>query len=891
MRIIRCHIENFGRLSDFSYDFSAGCNIICEENGWGKSTLAAFIRVMLYGFCNETKRDALENERKRYKPWQKGTYGGELAFEAGGTGYLVRRVFGAKSAEDEFLLTRLDTNLPCEDFSAQLGEELFHIDAESFARTVFLSQNDCESHTTDSINAKIGNLAENTDDLNNYETADKRIGELLNAMTPSRKTGSFNRLNSRITQLTAEIRKGQELEATMREVAARKKACEQEREQCAAEQKQLQEKQNELGVYKDLKAKHDMYVRLLQESDRRKEEQKAAEDAFHGVIPQEDELNRMLRTVHEAEKLRGTMDVCRLTPEENAALERLRACFEGHVLPEDEAQRYITQAQEYDTVKAEVLRRQLSEGEKERLEQLAAQYGEHPADLSQTAQIREVFRDYRDKKHDMDMRKTALRTAEAMTGRQRDAQQKAGKTKRRGQILFFAGVLVLLAGVLLLLLEQTPGAAGMLIAVGIVVAGIVMGAAGAFVARGAKAGAAAQPEDVLTPQRQELAAVREEVCGLEEELEAFCESLGFSFQEDDFVSHVVRLQRDMQDYGTLLAKRNRLLESGLPERLKEMRSSLERFIASYGAAGAGGSYLAAVNNIRQEADTYERLRTKAQHYAKQEEIYLAKTAEIRKYMEAQRLEQGSDPEETLGALSVRLQELNGKRQEAQRAQEALEQFAGQTDVERLSSLRQPETEQSMEELSKRQEQLTARTEELFGQIQSYSGRLLQLEEAWEELREQEAELAQLKEQAETDSRTYALLKTTRELLETAKSAFTAKYTEPIMSGFRKYYRLLSGQGGEALQMDANTRLHVIEQNLPREVAALSPGRQDLIGVCMRMALVEAMYQSEKPFLVMDDPFVNLDEERMRGGMAFLGEVSKEYQIIYFTCHTSRSLQQ
>ena len=71
MKLIKCHIENFGKLSDFTYDFTDGCNTVCEENGWGKSTLAAFLRVMLFGFRNEGKRDPLENERKRYSPWQR----------------------------------------------------------------------------------------------------------------------------------------------------------------------------------------------------------------------------------------------------------------------------------------------------------------------------------------------------------------------------------------------------------------------------------------------------------------------------------------------------------------------------------------------------------------------------------------------------------------------------------------------------------------------------------------------------------------------------------------------------------------------------------------------------------------------------------------------------
>ncbi|MCR5425630.1 MAG: AAA family ATPase, partial [Lachnospiraceae bacterium] len=92
MKLISCHIENFGRLSDYSLSFAEGLHTICRENGWGKSTLAVFLRVMLYGFENEGKRSTEENERKRFRPWQKGTYGGTLTFEAGGRTYEVTEV-------------------------------------------------------------------------------------------------------------------------------------------------------------------------------------------------------------------------------------------------------------------------------------------------------------------------------------------------------------------------------------------------------------------------------------------------------------------------------------------------------------------------------------------------------------------------------------------------------------------------------------------------------------------------------------------------------------------------------------------------------------------------------------------------------------------------------
>ncbi len=94
MRLWKCHIDNFGKFTDFTVDFAENPCVFKEPNGWGKSTLAAFVKVMFYGFANEKKRgDTLERQRLRYKPWQGGSYGGELEFEAGGKRYLLNRTF------------------------------------------------------------------------------------------------------------------------------------------------------------------------------------------------------------------------------------------------------------------------------------------------------------------------------------------------------------------------------------------------------------------------------------------------------------------------------------------------------------------------------------------------------------------------------------------------------------------------------------------------------------------------------------------------------------------------------------------------------------------------------------------------------------------------------
>ena len=75
MKLLSCHIENFGKLSNLSINFQEGINVINESNAWGKSTLAAFLKAMFYGLDAKKEAGAFEKERNLYRPWQGGVFG------------------------------------------------------------------------------------------------------------------------------------------------------------------------------------------------------------------------------------------------------------------------------------------------------------------------------------------------------------------------------------------------------------------------------------------------------------------------------------------------------------------------------------------------------------------------------------------------------------------------------------------------------------------------------------------------------------------------------------------------------------------------------------------------------------------------------------------------
>ena len=97
MKILRLHIDHFGKFSDRTIRFSDGINIISGENESGKSTLHSFIGAMLLGLERGRGRAARNDAFTLYRPWNGGTCGGSITIEQDGHTYAITRDFGPKN--------------------------------------------------------------------------------------------------------------------------------------------------------------------------------------------------------------------------------------------------------------------------------------------------------------------------------------------------------------------------------------------------------------------------------------------------------------------------------------------------------------------------------------------------------------------------------------------------------------------------------------------------------------------------------------------------------------------------------------------------------------------------------------------------------------------------
>ena len=213
MRILACNIVNFGKHHNVKFSLNDGFNIMNAENGWGKSTFAAFIRVMFYGMAQKKRSDKYDKTdyRKNYFPWQGGKFGGSITFEYRGKEYHLERYFGENKSADTCTVIDLQTMKFTNEFGSQIGESIFGIDAEGFERSIYIPHNDMDVISNDSINSRLMGLIEDRNDMSNF---DRAMTALDNARKDLKKTGGRGKIDidrSRIDEDRIKLREKQNM--------------------------------------------------------------------------------------------------------------------------------------------------------------------------------------------------------------------------------------------------------------------------------------------------------------------------------------------------------------------------------------------------------------------------------------------------------------------------------------------------------------------------------------------------------------------------------------------------------------------------------------------------------------------------------------------------------
>ena len=871
MKILSCHIENFGKIHDYSMDFRDGVNIICEENGWGKSTFAAFIRAMFYGLEGDRKRSIEENERRRYKPWQGGVFGGQLVFEIQGKKYLISRVFKDKEANDEFELRDATTNLPAKEYTCRIGEEIFRINKESFARTVFIEQNKCETSPTDDINAKIGQLADNSNDLNNFEAATAKLTEIMNKLNPNRSTGSISKRSEDIARYERIVKGGEEIADSIKQYQEKLYDEEAAHERLKEQMKEVGETQKKVSEQQSVMAKKSEWERLKRAVDRKKEEKEACERKFPGNIPALENVKKKILECNEMERTHDRAAMYHVTQGERDELALLANTFAQGTPRDADFEEMFSETKRFRELSQEYTSEQISSVEKERLEELEPYFAD---ELESVASVVGKWNNRNTKKAALPSQQAALTALGASMKSQRLRQS------RKRSFLLIIGIILVAAG-LTVGITASP------------VAGVIMGVAGVGpAAAGLLGNRRADPiQSGISTEFEDLRRTIDEdeefIAETDETVADYLAAHGKSFNEDSVSVVLQEIMSESVEYSSLRKKFQKSLYSTKATELERLRQSLRTFLGNYGIASADSKFVDDLYILKDRAEKYKVLREKQENSEKTEKEYEAFRAGVASFLN----EYGYGAS---GNLSIQLSDIRDSVADYQDAVKALEeageelaQFEASNTISALDGIQIDESLPTLERLNQIIQQLTEDREKVHGNISSYNKTLENLQEEYDEWEENCARLKELKSLQAMEKKKFEHVNMAKKKLELAKEVMTAKYADPIFQGFSRYYEMISGNKTLRFHIDANTAVTVDELGKQRDTNTLSSGYRALIGICLRIALVDAMYQDEEPPLIMDDPFTDLDDKKVSAGMGFVEKLAEKYQIIYFTCSTSR----
>ena len=238
MIIERIEIKSFGQLSDMTLEFSDTINVIEGENEAGKSTIAAFIKYMLYGFeTNESQNEV--GERKKRINWNTGVAEGSMTVSVAGKKYLITRSTvqmengGRTTYKEDSAIIDLENGTPAFG-KLPAGEVFFGVDRELFENTAFIGQVGDTSISEDSVKQSIENILFSGSEKINTQRAANQITEKMESLLhPGNTGGAIIDLIRRQDELNEKLRTTDEdnkrilaKEAELHEIRMRKKEAE-----------------------------------------------------------------------------------------------------------------------------------------------------------------------------------------------------------------------------------------------------------------------------------------------------------------------------------------------------------------------------------------------------------------------------------------------------------------------------------------------------------------------------------------------------------------------------------------------------------------------------------------------------------------------------------------
>lgn len=208
------YINNFGKFYDKTIKFESGINQILGENEAGKTTIINFISMIFYGNSSKS-RDLLQNERKKYQPWNGAEMKGHIIIEKQGITYKVERSFNKSNSTDVVRVYNNDTGKEVKvPDNNEPGTFFFGVGLESFQKTMNISSEDVvitNDQKKDEITRRLVNLVTTGEEDISYKKAISNLeSKMEKLISKNRKSGEIVELRGYIEELIEDLNQAKE---------------------------------------------------------------------------------------------------------------------------------------------------------------------------------------------------------------------------------------------------------------------------------------------------------------------------------------------------------------------------------------------------------------------------------------------------------------------------------------------------------------------------------------------------------------------------------------------------------------------------------------------------------------------------------------------------------
>lgn len=323
--------------------------------------------------------------------------------------------------------------------------------------------------------------------------------------------------------------------------------------------------------------------------------------------------------------------------------------------------------------------------------------------------------------------------------------------------------------------------------------------------------------------------------------------------------------------------------TAITEKAARLREMLSEFCTELGQDGMDIS--ASLTKIKEEYTRYYTASLSRASDREGREIRLASARKQRERVAEFLSRYKIDAEEPLSYLSGLVTELEYTSIECEKARLLCQRFAEENKLDATpSTLPLRSSTELGEEISKCDAEL-ARGREEYSVLERQCEADLTDRERRDEL---SSEIALLEERLNEYVKTLEVIQGTMQYLEEACNNMTSRYIGKTEESFKAYEKALGGSGG-SFAVGTDFTVTKNEHGAARSEESYSRGTRDLLALSIRLALINSLYENERPFIILDDPFIALDDERTKDGIRLLRELAKDRQILYFTCSKSREI--